>query len=29
MDQLKLLGVQTPVKPKAARPAWREIRGGF
>ena len=29
MDQLKLLGVQTPVKPKAARPAWREMRGGF
>ncbi len=28
MDQLKLLGVQTPVKPKAGRPAWREIRGG-
>jgi pilus assembly protein CpaB len=29
MDQLKLLGVQTPVKPKAARPQWRELRGGF
>jgi pilus assembly protein CpaB len=29
MDQLKLLGVQTPVKPKAGRPAWREMRGGF
>ena len=29
MDQMKLLGVQTPVKPKAGRPAWREMRGGF
>jgi pilus assembly protein CpaB len=28
MDQLKLLNVQTPVKPKTPE-AWREIRGGF